>query len=531
MTWEERAAAARASVTKQIAEANSSKVITIGSDNSSHNQEEEEQVEVEGDEEFDLLLETLNSSSPAGLEPKEPTRAFAEKHRRSKLPSPWRQNSKRLVYSDELSRISTPPVAEKLAPAQYPEDIRSSAPIIARRVVPEPTIDDSIDLSAWQIPQKSGFKPRAREATRADISALLAMSPEKIPPVLPKQSQRHSFEPVSRSSRSQSTEASSKIGTTTTDSIPRDERGFTPIPQKAVFEPRPRANSPDKLPLIPRIFGGNPRNDIQQPTPELPSSSSVSRPLTNSSPSKANTLAARLKSLKENTQDASSPFSADQGHDSPSASFLEEEQENRITNQRIKKWTETLHDSAHPTQTPLPKKLHISTPKSCLRSPVKPQFGVGIRGANPRISSLLANHSPSKGVVFASSSPLPSPQPEPLSGTQWSRDHWVLLKSILKTWEPEAGKEKVEDVGGKNSMRVVSKLLGRVVFSGNDRMKLEQWHLEVVDEFRSYVPGWEEKDIAMRVFSLIVGAQQRAEGKYVSSNPARDRARDKARAS
>ena len=43
-------------------------------------------------------------------------------------------------------------------------------------------------------------------------------------------------------------------------------------------------------------------------------------------------------------------------------------------------------------------------------------------------------------------------------------------------------------------------------------MKLEQWHLEVVDEFRGYVPGWEEAVVAKRVFALIVGEERRALG-------------------
>lgn len=43
-------------------------------------------------------------------------------------------------------------------------------------------------------------------------------------------------------------------------------------------------------------------------------------------------------------------------------------------------------------------------------------------------------------------------------------------------------------------------------------MVMEQWHLEVVDEFRGNVSGWEEKAIAMRVFSLIKGAERRRKG-------------------
>ena len=43
-------------------------------------------------------------------------------------------------------------------------------------------------------------------------------------------------------------------------------------------------------------------------------------------------------------------------------------------------------------------------------------------------------------------------------------------------------------------------------------MRLQQWHLEVVDEFRGIVPGWQEKVIAMRLFACIVGEERRKAG-------------------
>jgi len=55
-------------------------------------------------------------------------------------------------------------------------------------------------------------------------------------------------------------------------------------------------------------------------------------------------------------------------------------------------------------------------------------------------------------------------------------------------------------------------------------MMLQQWHLEVVDEFRGIVPGWEEKVIAMRVFACVVGEERRALGLVKSS--ARDDERE-----
>ena len=57
---------------------------------------------------------------------------------------------------------------------------------------------------------------------------------------------------------------------------------------------------------------------------------------------------------------------------------------------------------------------------------------------------------------------------------------------------------------------VISKLLGKTVSTPDGwQMTLEQWHLEVVDEFRGKCPGWKEVTIALRVFSLVVGAEMR----------------------
>jgi len=81
----------------------------------------------------------------------------------------------------------------------------------------------------------------------------------------------------------------------------------------------------------------------------------------------------------------------------------------------------------------------------------------------------------------------------------------------------EGGSRSEQPKKRRNSTRVISKLLGKNVSSQGEKMRFEQWHLEAVDEFRGYVPGWEEKVIAMRVFALIVGEERRALGLVGSS--------------
>jgi hypothetical protein len=44
-------------------------------------------------------------------------------------------------------------------------------------------------------------------------------------------------------------------------------------------------------------------------------------------------------------------------------------------------------------------------------------------------------------------------------------------------------------------------------------VKLEQWHLNVMQEFIAEVPGWEAKYLTKRVVGLMVGEWMRRDGK------------------
>ncbi|KAE8445162.1 hypothetical protein EG329_013658 [Mollisiaceae sp. DMI_Dod_QoI] len=498
-TPEEIWSAERAEVIKQAECAGSDQVIVIDSDSEDLNRED-----VEEDEGFGQLLETLNSSSPAVPKPREPMKEIAEKPRRSKIPSPWRKNSKRLVYSDELSQLSSPPIGARVALAKNIAKEAISQPVTVRRVESsEMNGEVDADLSGWQIPQKANFKPRPRETSNFDISALLSASPPKRLPVLSRSSQQFSKQQESISSRISLNEPSEQRIAPSVEIQSRQPTGFTPIPQKQGFNPRPRAGSasPVKQPsLTQNLFSGNAEENHSDTPPELLSSSSISRPLSESSPSRTNTLPAyRTPSAQV------SPLNSDQD----SSLIFNSDKENQVTNSRTLKWTESLRLQSTQTvaQTSLPAPTTSPT-KSCLRSPMKTP------SANAGSSE---NTSPSKAVAFVSSSPIPTSPTAPLSSTTWSKDHWRLLDSILQQWKTEnqdssplsdgsRGKEKRR----RNSTRVISRLLGKTVSSQGEKLVLEQWHLEVVDEFRGMVPGWEEKVVAMRVFSLVVGEEKRA---------------------
>ncbi|KAG0652638.1 hypothetical protein D0Z07_0698 [Hyphodiscus hymeniophilus] len=380
-TSEQRRAAERDAVRKQVESAGTSQVIVIDSDEDVLNETEAE----EDDEDFGLLLETLNSSSPAVQQPQDLASDKMERPRRSKIPSPWRKNSKRLVYSDELSHLSSPPAASRIS---FGKGLINKDAYEA---------DNSLELSSIIIPDKPNFKPRAWDSGNLDLSAVLASSPTKTQlPVLTKTSETNTSHPQEAryigASSSGTDESRSGL----------QQRPFAPIPQKVGFNPRLR--DPSKADAS-SIFGSSPlksnmfTNDIfgvhqnkgtvvHNPTPELSSSSTAPMPLGLSSPSRSNSF--RIPLPKNQAQLSESECSYDSSL-SPSGV----EKENQSVNNRTLKWTETVRLASVQIQ-PL-----VSPTKSCLRSPLKtPSSGSG-SGTNG------ANTSPSKNVAFVSSSPVP----------------------------------------------------------------------------------------------------------------------------
>lgn len=487
MTAEQRWAAERATVSQQISNANRSDVIVIDSDDEASNPGEIE----DDDDDFGLLLETLNSSSPA-VQREEPPKDIAERPRRSKIPSPWRKNSKRLTYSDELHLSSSPMEAKIVDARTFGRDVLSQ-PVTVRRVMPRESSDVvDADLSGWQIPQKSNFQPRVRESGNMDLSALLAASPPKRLPILPLRSQQPSSRVDSSSSQASIDPPAQNKNIWPSELL--QNRGnkiseFAPIPQKMGFAPRARTDLslPIKQPSQTHdIFTFHDKENETSKELEQRSSTPPSHSLSASSPSRTNSLS------RDQTPSAQVSPSSEQ-----SSSVLSNEPD-RTTTSRTLAWTESLQPNPQIAAIVYNPPLYPSLPsptKSCLRSPLK---------------TPLPSTSPSKGVKFVSSSPCPSPITAPLSSTTWSKEHWLLLGSILQNWKPSSSSSG-EVRRRRNSTRVISRLLGKNVSSDGAKMRLEQWHLEAVDEFRGVVPGWQEKVIAMRVFALVVGEERRAE--------------------
>ncbi|KAF7938642.1 uncharacterized protein EAE98_000980 [Botrytis deweyae] len=500
--------------------------VNLEDDDNADNSVDNHVEEFEDDESFGLLLETLDASNQENQLHSDKS-DHAERPKRSKIPSPWRTNSKRLVYSDELASLlpdhdAEAPMVEEPSPKSVSKqaDVSKSSP-----KNPQPESDSTLDLSGWQIPQKQNFQPKIRSLgnTKPDISALLRSSPFGGLPTL---SNRKGPSAEGRSSKELPSPRASHFDPPQ-DSLSGDTeeetRSFAPIPQKVGFQPRVRKNGDAPTAPISQsirgIFGkfGSTRTNL--PTPETSSSSLVGA-LTNTSPSRSNKL--KVPAIQPDpAQSSSSELSV------PNTSAPVKTTENRQLQNPKPKWTQ------HRLEAPIPP----SPTKSILRSPL-------------RSTAPPSQPSPSKNVVFASSSPQPSSPINPqLSPTHWTRDHWLLLDSILQTWKPENQNHDASDsevnstgssnskYGRRNSTRVISGLLGKIVNLkdkgvgigeggvrvykngnkegkeiGNEKMRLEQWHLEAVDEFRGEVPGWDEAVVAKRVFALLIGEERRRKG-------------------
>ncbi|KOS23276.1 hypothetical protein ESCO_003607 [Escovopsis weberi] len=101
--------------------------------------------------------------------------------------------------------------------------------------------------------------------------------------------------------------------------------------------------------------------------------------------------------------------------------------------------------------------------------------------------------------------PEPEPEPERLSGTIWSRKHWLLLDSLLRRRRqrplapPTRGQQPTS----------AEKLLGKTVKSQGKALRLERWHLDCVEAFQAQVAGWDEAVLAKRLVALILGEERR----------------------
>ena len=551
LSWQQRQAAERAAVSKQIKDDNTSQVFVIESEEEGGDEDEDDDDaagEADGDEELGLLMETLDSSSPAVQRREPPKLSTVDRPRRSKLPSPWRKNSKRLIYSDELSKLSPEHQNIQLnnvgSVIERPQIISKLPP--ARPAGQSQQVDHDIDITAFTpapILQKANFKPRPRVGEEKDLSALLAPSPVKNFQALLSERQSNVGGPKGDSPlfKPESTRNEGSVGLD----------NLTLIPQKQGFEPRVRDrkepsalfSSPTKpnTHFVRGIFGTIPANTSPQAPStisEAPSKSSLKNADTTvfSVPDRTVATSPVDEEVSEGEEDRDEVEEGDEGGEDEGnsdgdistteqdveddeveaagefeeASQIGEEDddensspERESASSRTRKWAQKVNFS-----TPTNPFHAASPPKSILRSPLKTPV------------TTRPDASPRKSVAWASASTVTTPIPAPksrVSSTEWTNANWHLLQKILNRHRaalpppssPSASPTQTANAPitpspqKLNNTRVISTLVGRNVHSGRYRMAFEQWHLEVTAEFRDKVPGWDEKFVAGSAFALL----------------------------
>jgi serine/arginine repetitive matrix protein 2 len=417
----------RAAVSSQIESASPSKVIIIESDGEEDLMNLNGEVDDAGEDIWQVearhsssLLEEQRSKVP-------PREVPLERPRRSKIPSPWRKNSKRLVYSDELAQLSSPQQPENIgrlsSDVQVKPQNKPGQITVRKRVSTHEVVEGDEDLPEssimWHIPQKLNFTPRPRSSGNLDLSALLASSPFKMP------------------------QPASKLHST----------------------PGPLVNDTSR------------DNVLKSADVELATTSS-------STPDEADS-----QDPNEESQSVGNSFQEDSTVESTSTSYEESELA-----------FEPSHINSGIYYPALPNIASLSPQKSCLRTPT--------------------SNSPTKSVAFVS----PTPSPPPLSAAAWSKAHWKLLHAIYndsKTLPVPPPNINSKNGTGPNhetgeSAVEPSKYLGKMIQARGVKLTLEQWHLDIVREFREEVPGWDEGVIAKRLFAIIVGEDLRRQGKEYS---------------
>ncbi|TLD05495.1 uncharacterized protein PgNI_09764 [Pyricularia grisea] len=147
--------------------------------------------------------------------------------------------------------------------------------------------------------------------------------------------------------------------------------------------------------------------------------------------------------------------------------------------------------------------------------------------------TMLANKAIPKLTPASSSlrQPLTAPKvtssSAPLSRTEWTKAHWVQMDLLLQERRRGSLDFQLQHRGvGLAQRRRSAALLGKLVSAQGESMALEQWHLDVVDAFRSELCGgddtlfcaWDEHVLAKRLFALLVGEERRKQKKALAGD-------------
>ncbi|KAM7209511.1 hypothetical protein V8F20_000249 [Naviculisporaceae sp. PSN 640] len=401
--------------------------------------------------------------------------------RRSKLPSPWRKNSRRLVYSDELHQLSdenaAPPRSETDEFSLLSQQNNQPKPALSQPT-PHAAAPKKPDLSAFfsspadlPDPTQTGYglfngknaaKKSAPQPTplRQQIRSTFQPPPKPQsfgnslfpqPPreeAAPRQSYGNSlFPPLPREEEPQ-TRRTQKL-----PSIPQKEFHVdranressilqSPVRDRSVEPPiseRHRSSSPatperSVFSVVPQKMNFTPRSRNAQNTLFMPPpKSSIQEEAPASSNSLFNSAKRQISAFFASTGRAKSARD-DEDEDMQDYDDEEEDQDDSIT------------PPPPPRFNPAPNRA-MSPTKSSFRSPMKPKTpGRVVEFTSSTLSPLAQAQARAERRASASPEKEAEPQPQPLrfssspsstssnmlSQSQWTRDHWLRLDELLQ---------------------------------------------------------------------------------------------------
>jgi serine/arginine repetitive matrix protein 2 len=445
------------------------------------------------DDEDIWLAEARSNSSPSiskhvDIAPKQAASAL-ERPRRSKLPSPWRQNSRRLVYSDELAAQDSSPVHKNEPPTAPPVEARSAALPAPPAFAPRATLVPKDDMKATSV------LARMTQSQLAPKAVLLSKSTSKPSDLasgapqlgalrrsieLPKPQSRPFMAPVERPQAPPVTEDYDQTELSTWD-----------IPQKQNFKPRITPRQSNIL-GISALLASSP---VKKPEPSYVEDETIALPIPAAEKYNDTTEEADF------TQTDDSQFVSDEEdqtreeeytQDLPTSERSHTRSPSALSDLSQLSRTSSLDESTRLSTTPArPAYRRPSAPsplKSCLR--------------------LASTASPIKAVVFsATTAASPSViKPRFMEDAEWAKSHWLTLRSIYWDYKKNPTPENEIPMSVRESEYAGKTVWGREA-DGSDSLVMEVWMVDVVhmflDEAEEEGCLWDEAFVCKRLYGLV----------------------------
>lgn len=453
------------------------------------------------DDEDIWLAEARSNSSPSIGKPADiaPKQASLERPRRSKLPSPWRQNSRRLVYSDELAAQESSFVNrnESSAPAPPIEarnvEIPTPAPFAPRAtLLPKDNTKPSVldRLAKSQLAPKAVLLPKSGPKTSDLVSGASQLGALRRSIELPKPQPKPFMAATERP----------QAAPVLQDYDESEMSTAWDIPQKQNFKPRITPRQSNIL-GISALLASSP---VKKPEPSFVSSPGTEDETT-ASPSHRLPAAeinntAHQAEEEDYTQENSSQFVSDeesQTREEYTQEIYTSEHDHTRSPSALSELshlsrTSSLDESSRLSTTPFRQPYHRPTPPSPLKSCLR----------------LSTAASPVKAVVFsATTAASPSAiTPRFMEDAEWAKSNWLKLREIYWDYKKNPTPEAEIPASVRESEYAGKTVWGKEA-DGSDSMVMEVWMVDVVhmflDEAEEEGMLWDEAFVCKRLYGLV----------------------------